>query len=74
MTSPQGDALEDQIASLTQSVRANRGSLDDATRFKALKAARGLVEALGSPPETVIQDVVLVCSNRRPSIIMPNGR
>lgn len=53
-------SLEDQIASLTATVHANRASLDDATRVKALKAAKGLVEALGSPPETVIQDVVLV--------------
>ncbi|KAL4888675.1 O-methyltransferase-domain-containing protein [Aspergillus ambiguus] len=52
-------SLEDQIASLTEAVRENREALNDATRFKALKAARGLVEALGSPPETVIQDVVL---------------
>jgi hypothetical protein len=54
-------SLEDQIAQLTQTVQSNRGSLDDATRFKALTAARGLLEALESPPETVIRDVVLVC-------------
>ncbi|KAJ5900168.1 uncharacterized protein N7473_004238 [Penicillium subrubescens] len=59
MIPPHDDALESKIAALTQSVRANRESLDDATRFSALKAARGLVEALGSPPEKVIQDVVL---------------
>lgn len=68
MIPPHDDALESKIAALTQSVRANRESLDDATRFSALKAARGLVEALGSPPEKVIQDVVLVCSNHQPVI------
>jgi hypothetical protein len=52
-------SLEDEIVSLTQTVQLTRGSLNDATRMKAIKAARGLLEALASPPETVIQDVVL---------------
>ncbi|KNG80970.1 hypothetical protein ANOM_010986 [Aspergillus nomiae NRRL 13137] len=52
-------SLEEQIASLTQTVQSNRESLDDATRLRTLKAARGLLDALGSPPETVMQDVVL---------------
>ncbi|KAE8367887.1 O-methyltransferase-domain-containing protein [Aspergillus caelatus] len=52
-------SLEEQIVSLTQAVQSNRESLDDATRFRTLKAARGLLDALGSPPETVMQDVVL---------------
>lgn len=54
-------SLEEQIVSLTQTVQSNRESLDDATRFRAVKAARGLLEVLNSPPETVMQDVVLVC-------------
>ncbi|KAF7712281.1 Demethylsterigmatocystin 6-O-methyltransferase [Penicillium ucsense] len=65
MTFPQDETLEAQIAALTQSVRANRDSLDDATRYSALKAARSLVEALGSPPETVIHDVVM-----QPALLM----
>ena len=58
-------SLEEQIASLTQTVQSNRESLDDATRLRTLKAARGLLDALGSPPETVMQDVVLVCVHRQ---------
>ncbi|KAF7590961.1 hypothetical protein BBP40_002213 [Aspergillus hancockii] len=57
---PSSMSLEDQITNLTQTVRSNRDSIDDAARFKALKAARGLLEALESPPEAVIKDVVLL--------------
>ncbi|KAL2863975.1 S-adenosyl-L-methionine-dependent methyltransferase [Aspergillus lucknowensis] len=52
-------ALADEILSLTQQVRSAREPIDDDTRAKAIKAARGLLEALVPPPETVIQDVVL---------------
>ncbi|KAB8210183.1 S-adenosyl-L-methionine-dependent methyltransferase [Aspergillus parasiticus] len=52
-------SLEEQIVSLTQTVQSNRESLDDATRFRTLKAARGLLGALESPPETAMRDVVL---------------
>ncbi|KAB8276627.1 O-methyltransferase-domain-containing protein [Aspergillus minisclerotigenes] len=52
-------SLEEQIVSLTQTVQSNRESLDDATRFRTLKAARGLLDALESPPETAMRDVVL---------------
>ncbi|KAE8150972.1 S-adenosyl-L-methionine-dependent methyltransferase [Aspergillus avenaceus] len=55
--SPHSLSLEDQIASLAQTAQSQ--ALDDAARLRSLKAARSLVEALGSPPETVIQDVVL---------------
>ncbi|PWY72486.1 sterigmatocystin 8-O-methyltransferase precursor [Aspergillus sclerotioniger CBS 115572] len=52
-------SLESQITALTSAVQSNRESLDDAIRFKAIKAAQGLLAALGSPAETVIQDVVM---------------
>ncbi|RAL01564.1 sterigmatocystin 8-O-methyltransferase precursor [Aspergillus ibericus CBS 121593] len=52
-------SLDSQITALTSAVQSNRQSIDDATRFKAIKAAQDLLAALGSPAETVIQDVVL---------------
>lgn len=54
-------SLEAQIEALTQTVQSNKGSIGDASRSKAIKAARGLLSALVPPAETVIQDVALVC-------------
>ena len=54
-------SLELQIAALTQTVQSNQESIGNATRSNAIKAARGLLSALVPPPETVIQDVALVC-------------
>lgn len=53
-------SLDRQISELTSVVQSSRDGIDDTTRFKAIKAAQGLLAALGSPAETVIQDVVLV--------------
>ena len=53
-------SLDRQITELTSAVRSNRDGIDDSTRFKVIKAAQGLLAALGSPAETVIQDVVMV--------------
>lgn len=61
MTPPSGNGIEDRIAALTQCIRASRESIGDTTRLGALKAARGLIDALGSPLEIVIHDVVFVC-------------
>ena len=61
MTPPSGNGIEDRIAALTQCIRAGRESIGDTTRLGALKAARGLMDALRSPLETVIHDVVFVC-------------
>ncbi|KAI3004886.1 hypothetical protein CBS147346_4687 [Aspergillus niger] len=52
-------SLDRQISELTSVVQSSRDGIDDTTRFKAIKAAQGLLAALGSPAETVIQDVVL---------------
>ncbi|GKZ32751.1 hypothetical protein AbraIFM66950_002370 [Aspergillus brasiliensis] len=52
-------SLDRRISELTGAVQSSRDGIDDATRFKAIKAAQGLLAALSSPAETVIQDVVL---------------
>ncbi|KAL4918826.1 hypothetical protein BDW62DRAFT_200468 [Aspergillus aurantiobrunneus] len=54
-----GTSLEEEIVSLTRTANSTRETLDEATRIKALKAARGLVEALSSPVETAVQAVSL---------------
>ncbi|PYH99493.1 sterigmatocystin 8-O-methyltransferase precursor [Aspergillus ellipticus CBS 707.79] len=51
--------LDAQITALTSAVQSNRESLDDAARLKAITAARGLLAALHSPAETVIQDSIM---------------
>ncbi|KAI9044585.1 sterigmatocystin 8-O-methyltransferase precursor [Aspergillus affinis] len=55
-------SLEAQINALTETVQSNKESIDDTTRSKAIKAARGLLGALVPPPETVIHDVALNCA------------
>lgn len=56
--------LSSQIAALTGSVQTQ--CLDEQARSEALDAARGLLAALQSPVERVIQDVVMVCSSKTP--------
>lgn len=58
-----GASLYSDIASLRETVKSGNESIDDAARIKALKAAKGLVEALSSPVETAIQDVSVVCNS-----------
>lgn len=53
-------SLEEQIVSLTKTASTTTESRDEESRRKALKAARGLVDALSSPVETAIADVSLV--------------
>ncbi|KAL4879447.1 sterigmatocystin 8-O-methyltransferase precursor [Aspergillus karnatakaensis] len=52
-------SLGEQIIFLTETANAAAKTLDEESRKKALKAARGLVDALSSPVETAIQDVSL---------------
>ena len=58
-------SLDRQITELTSAVQSSRDGIDEGTRFKAIKAAQGLLAALGSPAETVIQDVVMVSFQKR---------
>ncbi|KAI9934449.1 hypothetical protein MW887_000063 [Aspergillus wentii] len=53
------DSIESQIAALTSSVQSNQVPLDDAARLKAINAAQGLLDALKSPVEIILQDVVM---------------
>ena len=62
MTQNKDTSLSSQIAALTGSVQTQ--CLDEQARSEALDAARGLLAALESPVERIIQDVVLVCSSR----------
>lgn len=48
-----------QIASLARSVQST-GFADEAARQEALGSARGLLQALESPVERILQDVVVV--------------
>ncbi|BDD58898.1 hypothetical protein MAP00_004138 [Monascus purpureus] len=50
-----------QIASLARSVQST-GFADEAARQEALGSARGLLQALESPVERILQDVVVNCS------------
>jgi hypothetical protein len=47
-----------QINALTGSIKSE--NFDEATRLRALNAARVLIETLESPVERIIQDVVMV--------------
>ena len=60
MTQNMDTSLSSQIAALTDSAQTR--SLDEQARSEALNAARGLLAALESPVERIIQDVVMVCS------------
>ncbi|BCS27770.1 uncharacterized protein APUU_60818A [Aspergillus puulaauensis] len=50
-------SLYSDIASLRETVKSGNESIDDASRTKALKAAKDLVAELSSPIERAIQDV-----------------
>lgn len=62
MSQNKDTSLSSQIAALTDSVQTQ--GLDEQARLEALNAARGLLAALESPVERVIQDVVMVCSTK----------
>ncbi|KAL4793559.1 sterigmatocystin 8-O-methyltransferase precursor [Aspergillus venezuelensis] len=53
------DSVVDEIRSLTERLQSIRPSLNNDTRAKALEAAQGLLDALSSPVESVIQTVAL---------------
>ncbi|CAI7610465.1 unnamed protein product [Penicillium crustosum] len=57
MSQNKDTSLSSQIAALTDSVQTQ--GLDEQARLEALNAARGLLAALESPVERVIQDVVM---------------
>lgn len=63
-------SLSSQIAALTGSVQTQ--GLDEQARAEALNAARGLLAALESPIERVIQDVVMVCCSSKTSNFKPS--
>ena len=58
MASNQDTPISAQIDSLTRRIQKNNVDADD--RLKTLSAARGLMTALESPVERIIQDVVMV--------------